>query len=50
MEKRLAKRIMALMPEEEPVFVRRDGAQYSARLVNISTGGALRHHRLLICD
>ncbi len=41
MEKRQAKRIMALMPEEEPVFVRLDGAQYSARLVNISSGGAL---------
>ena len=32
---------MALMPEEEPVFVRLDGAQYSAKLVNISVGGAL---------
>lgn len=32
---------MALMPEEEPVFVRADGAQYSAKLVNISSGGAL---------
>ena len=41
MEKRQAKRIMAFMPEEEPVFVRLDGAQYSARLINISSGGAL---------
>lgn len=41
MEKRRAKRIMAFMPEEEPVFVRLDGAQYSARLVNMSSGGAL---------
>ncbi len=41
MDNRQAKRIMALMPEEEPVFVRLDGAQYSARLINISSGGAL---------
>lgn len=32
---------MAFMPEEEPVFVRLEGAQYSARLVNMSSGGAL---------
>ena len=41
MEKRRSKRIMAFMPEEEPVFVRLDGAQYSGRLVNMSSGGAL---------
>ena len=41
MDNRQAKRIMALMPEEEPVFVRLDGAQYSARLINISSRGAL---------
>src|SRR2546421_4661735 len=40
-ENRQAKRIMALMPEEEPVFVRAGSAQYSAKLVNISPGGAL---------
>ena len=32
---------MALMPEEEPVFIRAGSAQYSAKLVNISPGGAL---------
>ena len=32
---------MALMPEEEPVFLRTGSAQYSAKLVNISRGGAL---------
>lgn len=32
---------MALMPEEEPVFLRTGSAQYSAKLVNISHGGAL---------
>ena len=47
-ENRQAKRIMALMPEEEPVFVRADGAQYSAKLVNISPGGALIS--VLDCD
>src|SRR5580692_1746384 len=40
-ENRQTKRIMALMPEEEPVFLRTGSAQYSARLVNISRGGAL---------
>ena len=40
-ENRQSKRIMALMPEEEPVFLRSGSAQYSAKLVNISTGGAL---------
>jgi hypothetical protein len=40
-ENRQAKRIMALMPGEEPVFIRAETAQYSAKLVNISFGGAL---------
>ncbi len=39
---------MALMPEEEPVFIRAEGAQYSAKLVNISHGGALIS--VLDCD
>jgi hypothetical protein len=40
-DNRQTKRIMALMPEEEPVFLRTGSAQYSAKLVNISRGGAL---------
>lgn len=36
------------MPEEEPVFVRADSAQYSAKLVNIGSGGALIS--VLDCD
>ena len=39
---------MALMPEEEPVFLRAGTAQYSAKLVNISSGGALIS--ILDCD
>src|SRR5437016_3154556 len=45
---RHSKRIMALMPEEEPVFVRADEAQYSAKLVNMGSGGALIS--ILDCD
>jgi hypothetical protein len=40
-ESRQTKRIMTLMPGEEPVFLRTRSAQYSAKLVNISRGGAL---------
>jgi hypothetical protein len=40
-EHRQTRRIMALMPEEEPVILRTGSAQYSAKLVNISRGGAL---------
>lgn len=40
-ENRNSKRIMAVMPEEEPVFVRAESKQYNAKLVNISSGGAL---------
>jgi len=39
---------MALMPEEEPVFIRADAAQYSAKLVNMGSGGALIS--ILDCD
>jgi hypothetical protein len=47
-EHRKSKRIMALMPEEEPVFIRADAAQYSAKLVNMGSGGALIS--ILDCD
>ena len=40
-ENRQSKRIMAFMPEEEPVLIRNDSKQYAAKLVNISSGGAL---------
>lgn len=40
-ENRQSKRILALMPEEEPVFIEAEGKQYAAKLVNISSGGAL---------
>ena len=36
------------MPEEEPVFIRADAAQYSAKLVNLGSGGALIS--ILDCD
>jgi hypothetical protein len=39
---------MALMPEEEPVVICADSAQYSAKLVNMAPGGALIS--ILDCD
>ena len=47
-DRRQSKRVMALTPEEEPVLVRAGSAQYSAKLVNMSSGGALI--ALLDCD
>ena len=40
-ERRQTKRTMALLPEEESVLVHEDSGQYAARLVNISSAGAL---------
>ncbi|MBI4472342.1 MAG: PilZ domain-containing protein [Acidobacteria bacterium] len=40
-EQRQSKRMMALMPEEEPVCVRTESKSYPAKLVNLGAGGAL---------
>src|ERR1043166_9087095 len=47
-EHRQSKRIMALMPEEEPALIRPGSAQYSAKLGNMGSGGALIS--ILDCD